>query len=242
MLPLIMAGVMAFQAIEKGKGEKGQAKVSKFQQKSAVKVENTQRAADNILRKAKGDLARYQQANANKYKLIQGAEAVESQTTNLLRLTDQATRGGFDARIAAAEEAGALAAASGGAGIGGSSVDMINSTQRIRSQRVQELNDRALAATTEDTNRTIEQTRRATILGLDDIQFNDDINYHQAQEQYIKEPSWAEIGMNAGMQFASTFNSMDGFQGLGKKMPEWLGGKPQSFGAQAGRLVSTQLK
>lgn len=244
MLPLIMAGMMAAQSIEKGKAAKGQAKIDKFTQASNVKVENTQRKADNILRKAKGDLARYQQARGNKYKLIAGAEAEESQRTNLLRLTDDAVRGSFDRRIAASEEAGALAAATGGAGIGGSSIDMINATNRIRNQRVDELSERQLDTATYDANRAIEQTKTATILGLDDVQFNDDINYMQATESYIKEPSWAEIGMQAGMQFASTFNSMDGFKGMGSKLPGWLGGTPKtaSFGTQAGNMVSTQLK
>lgn len=244
MLPLIMAGMMAAQSLQKGKEARGQAKIDKFQMKSAIKVENRQREADNILRKTKGDLARYQQANANKYKLIQGAEQVESRRTNLLRLSDQATRGGFEARIAASEEAGALAAATGGAGIGGGSIDMLNATMKLRTQRVQELNDRQFDTMTADGERAIEQTQRATILGLDDIQFNDDINYHQAQEQYIKQPSWAEIGMQAGMQFASTYHSMDGFKGWGNKLPEWAGGKPKAvpFGTQAGNFITTQIK
>ncbi|ANH51100.1 internal virion protein [Pseudomonas phage VSW-3] len=226
MIPLIMAGVMAAQALEKGKLAKGQAKIDKFQAKSATKVENTMRATQNVLSKAKGDLARYQQARGNKYKLIQGAEAVESQQTNVLRLTDQAVRGGFDQRIAASEEAGALVAASGAAGVGGGSIDMIDASNRIRQQRVTELQDRSLKDATYDAERNIDQTIRSTILGLDDIQFNDDINFMQAQTPYIKEPSWAEIGMQAGMQFASTFNSMDGFQGMGNKIGGWLGQGP----------------
>ena len=75
-------------------------------------------------------------------------------------------------------------------------------------------------------------------------QFNDSINYMQAQAPYIKEPSWAEIGIKAGMQFAQTYNKMGGFDNITPKLPTWLGGKPaaESFGAQAGRVVSTQLK
>ena len=231
MVPLIMAGIMAAQSLEKGKLAKGQAKTDKFVAKSNTKLENMQRATDNIWKKTKGDLARFQQAKGNSIKLRAGADAVESQTTNTLRLMDDAVRGGFDRRIAASEEAGALVAASGAAGIGGGSIDMINASNTIRQQRVQEMTDRSLDTAVYDSNRNIDQTIRSTILGLDDIQFNDDINFMTAQTPYIKEPSWGEIGLGAGMAFASTFNSMDGFQGLGNKVSGWFNRAPT--GSQA---------
>lgn len=239
-----MAAIMAAQALEKGKEVKAQAKIDKVTSKSNTKVRNLGIAADNTLAKAKGDLARFQQANSNKYKLIAGANAVESQRTNMLRLSDAAVRGSFDSRIAAAEASGALAASAGAAGIGGSSLDMIDASNRIRQQRAQELADRQVDDQLYDGQRNIDQTVEATILGLDDIQYNDAINYMQEQAPYIKEPSWTQIGLQAGMQFATTYNSMGGFDKLGTKLPGWLGGSggSQSFGAQAGRAVSTQLK
>lgn len=243
MVPLVIAAVMAAQSLQKGKEAKGQARIDKFQAKHQTKMENDQRAVNNTLAKARGDLARYQQANSNKYKIIAGANSIESQTTNILRLTDESVRGGLDRRIAAAEEAGALVAAAGAAGIGGGSIDMINASNAIRQQRVQELADRQLQTAVYDTNRNIEQTRTATILGLDDVVYSDDINYMQAQTPYIKEPSWAEIGMQAGMQFASTFNSMDGFSKMGGgSLSSLFGNKQPSFGTQAGNLVSTRMK
>lgn len=237
-----MAAVMAAQKYEEGKQIKGQAKVDKLTFKSNTKVQNTVTAASNILAKAKGDLARYQQANSNKYKLLAGAEAVESQRVNMLRLSDEAVRGSFDQRIAVAEISGALAAATGGAGIGGGSIDMIDASNRIRSQRAQELLDRSTDTQLYDAQRNVDQTWEATILGLDDIQYNDSINYMQAQTPYVKEPSWAQIGLGAGMQFAQTFNSMGGFDNFKGKLPNWLGGgSSTSFGAQAGQVLTTQI-
>lgn len=238
-----MAAIMAAQALEKGKEAKAQAKLDKFTAKSNTKVQNLVIASENTMAKVKGDLARFQQAKANKYKLQAGAESVESQRTNMLRLSDSAVRGSFDSRIAAAEVSGAIAAAAGAAGIGGSSIDMIDASNRIRTQRAQELADRQLDTQLYDGQRSIDQTTEATLLGLDDVQFNDSVNYMQAQTPYIKEPSWLQIGMNAGMQFADTYNSMGGFDKLGSKLPGWLGGsKGQSFGAQMGRSITTQLK
>lgn len=237
-----MAAIMAAQALEKGKEAKAQAKIDKVTFKSNTKVQNLTTAASNTLAKAKGDLARFQQAQSNKYKLKSGAEAVESQRTNMLRLSDASVRGSFDTRIAAAEASGAIAASAGSAGIGGGSLDMIDASNRIRQQRAQEISDTQLRDQLYDGQRNIDQTVEATLLGLDDVQYNDSINYMQAQTPYIKEPSWAQIGMQAGMQFATTYNSMGGFDKLGSKLPGWLGGQSNSFGSNAGRLITTQLK
>lgn len=218
-----MAAIMAAQALEKGKEAKAQAKLDKFTMKSNVKIENMRRDADNTLAKASGDLARFQQANSNKHKLKAGGEAVETQRTNMLRLSDAAVRGTFESRINASEVAGALAAQAGFAGIGGGSLSMIDAANRLRFQRADELSQRTTDTQLYDGQRNIDQTVESTILGLDDIQFNDNINYMRAQESYIRQPSWGEIGMNAGMQFATTYASMGGFDGW--KLP--------SFGAKA---------
>lgn len=238
-----MAAVMAAQALEKGKEVKAQAKIDKITLKSNTKVQNLTTAASNTLAKAKGDIARFQQAQSNKYKLKAGAEAVESQRTNMLRLSDAAVRGSFDSRIAAAEASGAIAAAAGAAGIGGSSLDMIDASNRIRQQRAQEISDTQLRDSLYDGQRNIDQTTEATLLGLDDITFNDSINYMQAQTPYVKEPSWAQIGLQAGMQFAQTYNSMGGFDKLATKLPGWAGGNQgSSFGTMAGNQITTQLR
>lgn len=222
MLPIIMAGFMAAQALQKGKEGREQAKLDKFVMKNNVKLENQRREAENIIAKARGDLARYQQANSNKHKLQAGADSIESQRVNLLRLSDAAVRGSLESRIAASEVAGAVSASAGFAGVGGGSIDMLNATNTLRAQRAEELNNRMLDTQLYDGERNIQQTREATILGLDDIQFNDSINYMTAQESYIRQPSWSEIGANAGMQFASAYASMGGFDGW--KLPSFLGG------------------
>lgn len=234
-----MAAAMAFQALEKGKEAKAQAKVDKVTFASNTKVTNLNRAADNQLTKVKGDLARYQQARSNKYKLISGAESIEAQRTNMARLSDEAVRGSFEQRIAASEVAGALAASAGAAGIGGSSLDMIDASNRIRQQRAEEIANRQTDTQLYDAQRGIDQTAAATILGLDDVQFNDSINYMQAQTPYVKEPSWAQIGMQAGMAFADTYAKTGGFDKLGTKLPGWLGGnRNTTFGTQAGNQLT----
>lgn len=251
MIPLlIMAGMQAAQGLEKGRIAKDQAKTDKITAKSNTRVQNQKIQADNTLAAARGSLARYQQARNNKYKLEAGADAVESQTVNLLRAIDTSVSGGLEARIAASEEAGALIARAGAAGVGGNSITAIENTNRVRQERVQQMRDKQLSTAQYDVGRNIEQTIHSTILGLDDIQFNDNINYMQAQEPYIKEPSWLQIGAEAGMQFAQTYNSMGGFQGLGGKISGWFGSSPsgsetggyspQVLGKWSG--PSTQLK
>lgn len=232
MIPIIMAGIMAAQAFQKGKEGKAQAKLDKKTMQRNTLLENQRRDVDNVLAKARGDLARYQQSRSNKYKLIAGAESVEAQRTNLLRLSDAAVRGTFESRINASEVAGAVAAQAGFAGVGGGSIDMLNATNTLRVQRADELAQRQTDDQLYDGERNIRQTLEATVLGLDDVTIFDDINYMKAQESYIKEPSWGEIGMNAGMQFMSSFTSMGGFDGL--KVPAWAGGKTVSGSTAAG--------
>ncbi len=210
-----MAAFAAAQSLEQGRLQKGQAKIDKVTMKSNVKVENMRREANNILTKAQGDLARYQQARGNKYKLIQGAQQQEAQKTNMLRLTDAAVRGSFESRIAASEEAGALVAAAGAAGIGGGSLDMLNATTRMRQQRAQQAMDSQVNDQLYDMQLNLDRTAEATILGLDDVQFFDNINYMTAQEQYIREPSWLEIGGKAAMTFAETYAKTGGGTGWG---------------------------
>lgn len=243
MIPLFLAAFSAAKSIEQGNLAKGQAKIDKVTMKSNTLVRNMQRQADNTLAKAHADLNRFKQSKSNQNKIKAGAANVEAQTTNLLRMTDEAVRGGLDRRIAAAEEAGALAAASGGAGIGGGSVGMLAISNQIRQQRVEELTERQLDTAAYDTNRNIAQTIDATVLGLDDIQFNDNIDWTTNKESYIKEPSWTEIGMNAAMTFADTYSKMGGFDKLGKQLDQTSLGKTVNgwFGRGQGR-TTTQLK
>jgi len=216
---------MAAGAIEKGRIAKGQAKLDKFTMKQNVKLENQARQIDNTMAKAKGDLARFQQANNNKYKLKAGGESVEAQRTNVLRLADAAVKGSFESRIAASEVAGALAASAGFAGIGGGSLQMIEAANNMRYQRADELSQRQTDAQLYDGERNIQQTIESTVLGLDDVQFFDNINYQTAQESYIREPSWGEIGGQAAMAFGQAYTSMGGFDGLGGKVKGFFGGQ-----------------
>lgn len=243
MIPLFLAAFQVAKGIEEGRLAKGQAKIDKVTMKSNTLVRNMQRQVDTTLAKAHGDLNRFKQSKSNQNKIKAGAANVEAQTTNLLRMTDEAVRGGLDRRIAAAEEAGALAAASGGAGIGGGSVGMLAISNQIRQQRVEELTNRQLDTAAYDTNRNIAQTIDATVLGLDDIQFNDNFDYTTSKESYIKEPSWTEIGMNAAMTFADTYSKMGGFDNLGKQLDQTSLGKTVNgwFGRGTGR-TTTQLK
>lgn len=219
-----MAAFMAANALEDGKNQRNQAKIDKKQMQHSVQMANKQREVDNILIKAQGDLARYQQARSNKYKLIAGAQSAETQTVNMLRLSDAAVRGNFESRLAASEEAGALAAAVGFAGIGGGSVAMLNATTRLRQQRAQALYDSQVEDQTYDLGLQIDRTREATILGLDDVRFFDNINPMTVQESYIPIPSWGQIAGNAAMAGAQAYASMGGFDGMGAKLGGLFGG------------------
>lgn len=233
-----LAAAMGAMALKQGIDQKNQAKADRITMKSNTLVENMRRDSENLLSKAKGDLARFQQQRSNKYKLQTGGAQEESATTNMLRLSDQAVRGSFEQRIAASEVAGQLAARSGFAGVGGGSIDMINATNTMRQQRVQQLNESQTDTQLYDMGLQRSNIREQTILGLDDIQFMDGMNYMRAQEQYIKQPSWMEIGMNAAMSFGTSYASMGGFDGWGKGATPSLGGDIQAVGNMPGSAMA----
>lgn len=226
-----MAAFAAAKGIEDGRLAKGQAKIDKLTMKSNVALENKRREANNILAKAQGDLNRFQQSRSNKYKLEQGGQAAEAQTINMLRLSDQAVRGSFEGRIAASEVAGALAASAGFAGIGGGSLAMLNATNTLRQQRAQQQADTQTDTQLYDMGLNLDRTREATILGLDDIRFFDNINYMTAQETHISEPSWLSIAGNAAMTFAQSYSQMGGFDGWGTKMKDMMSPAPSGSNA-----------
>lgn len=224
-----LAAAMGAMALKQGLDAKNQAKADQITAKSTAKVENMRRDIDNMMSKAKGDLARFQQARSNKYALQSGGRAEDTATVNMLRLSDQAVRGSIEMRIAAAEEAGALAARVGFAGVGGGSVEMLNNTNAVRQQRARELSDTMTDTQLFDMGEQKAFTREQTILGLDDIQFADGMNFMRAQEQYIKQPSWFEVGANAAMAFGTSYASMGGFKGWGSGTPQ-ISGDIQAVG------------
>lgn len=239
MLPLIFAAVMVGQQLLQSKGQDDQAKVDNILKKSNDRVAKTLRNAENQMSAAKDSLTRYQQSQSNKFKLMTGGDTLNAQATNMLRVADSMVQGGFERRIAAAEEAGALAASAGSAGVAGGSLDIVERTSQMRVQRVEQAfaqrNEQMLA----DAELEMDQTERAMILGLDDVQVNTSLNYMEQRTQETPRVDWATAGIKAGLAGMQAYVGAGGTFGSTAPTTQLPQQSPASFAPQQSPAVST---
>lgn len=238
-IPLMMAaGSMA-----QGMQAQGQAEIAKLTDESNVKVQNLIREGNNILSASRGALNRYMQSRQNQVHLKNTGKQIEAATTNMLRLQDHATSGSVQRRIAAAEESGALAASVGAAGVGGGTVQMLNSTMNLRHAQI----DQAAKASEKQQLYDMDQDRsllkEQMILGLSDVQFLDDINLMEVQGRNIQVPSTASVMINAASTFMQAYAQMGGGKGAGTVDSSAAGAKQSGYtGGQFSNWLGSRAK
>lgn len=205
-MPLIMAGMSMAQGMK----AQGDAEVAKITDESNTKVANINRLANNKLAAAQGSLNRYMQSRQNQVHLKNTGKAIETTTTNIIRLNEAATAGSASRRIAAAEESGAIAARVGAMGIGGGTVSMLNATAKLRQDIADGMADTQTKQQTYDMGLQRDAQREMMILGLSDVQFLDGINMQAQQSRNIQVPSNAEVFGNAALTFMSSYAQLGG--------------------------------
>lgn len=236
-IPLMMAAGAAAQGMQ----AQGAAEVAKLTDESNVKVQNIIRKGNNILSASRGALNRYLQSRQNQVHLKNTGKQIEAVTTNILRLQDHANSGSVQRRIAAAEEAGALAAQTGAAGVSGGTVQMLNSTLSLRHAQIDQVARTQTKQQTYDMDRERELLKEQMILGLSDVQFLDDINLMAVQPKNIQVPSTASVMINAATTFMKAYAEMGGGGGgtgtnsavagsqrsgyTGGQMSSWIGSR-----------------
>jgi hypothetical protein len=122
---------MAVMGAVKGQNE---AKATNITNKASTKIRNLEREVSNEKAGATASLNRMTQSIKNNDMLRQGGQVVNKIASQQIELGRQMTTGGFTQRLRAAQEAGALAAASGAAGVGGGSVDMMDNVLDLNAQ------------------------------------------------------------------------------------------------------------
>lgn len=238
MVPLIFAAVMAGNSLLQSKKQDDQAKLDNIAKKSNDRVANILRAADNTMSAAADNLKRYQQSQSNKFKLMSGGDTLNAQATNMLRIADSLVSGSFERRVAVAEQAGALAANAGGAGVGGGSLDMLEKANTLRAQRAEQQYEDRKAQQLGDAALEMDQTERAIILGLDDTQFNTSLNYMEQRTQLTPRVNWGQAALSAGMAAMQGYTSAGGSFGSAASTASTV---PQSSVAGAGIQQSTAV-
>lgn len=205
-IPLAMAAMSVAQGMQ----QQGEAEIAKLSDESNTRVNNIIRESNNILAAATGSLSRYMQSRQNQVHLKNTGKELEAITTNMLRLQDAAQTGALERRIAAAEEAGAMSASVGAAGIGGGTIQMLNSTMNLRSAMVEQLARTEQKQQKYDMSLAREATKEQMILGLSDVQFLDNINMMEYQSRNIQVPSNASVFGNAALTFMQSYAQLGG--------------------------------
>lgn len=106
--------------------------------KAEVNASNKIREANNELGNAQASLTNWMRSVSNKRLIEAAGEQYNAMGDNLSRMSQQATTGSLQRRVQAAEQMGALTAQAAAAGVGGSTVDLINGSLRLRNAMLNE--------------------------------------------------------------------------------------------------------
>lgn len=112
--------------------EKGQYKAQRTLDKANYYVQEVMRAAENEASRINASVGNHLRSVSNQRLIKAAGEAYNAMGENLGRALDQSVTGSLQRRVVAAEEVGAFSAANAAAGVGGSTVDMINGSIRLR--------------------------------------------------------------------------------------------------------------
>jgi len=111
---------------------------------------NRVRKGSNAFATAQASLSNFTRTIGNQSKMREGGEAINALNTNLVRLQDQATKGSLNQRITAAEQLGAVRAATVASGAGGTSSAMLHQTLQLAQARQATTNEQNMQYQTYD--------------------------------------------------------------------------------------------
>lgn len=138
---------------------------------------NTARDANNELATVVGSLNRAKQAINNRNVLANVGREAESIRTNMFRALSDMTEAGLEQRLDSAFDLGSLAAASGAAGVGGGSRDVMNSTLRMAAARKQQALEQQMDQVTYDSVRMETNTHADAYMAMDSSLILDQLDF-----------------------------------------------------------------
>lgn len=211
-----LAGMFALNAL-KGSQARSQAKTNNKFAKANAAIQDQLTAANNEVSAAAGALSRFRQSLGNQLILKNAGKQAEALGQNLIRAQEQSTVQGLNTKIKAAEDTGALMAAASAAGIGGSTVDMLNSVIRGRAAREQEQRERNERYAASDTLDRIRTVNESAVTSLDDTVFLDRVTQVKSVPTLQSVPSWGSILGNAALSTLGTQAGLDAVAEVGTK-------------------------
>lgn len=174
----------------------GQSKAARAQARAQATVTRAETAANEVIREASnvregaraslGEFIR----SMNNQRIMEAAGAQYNQLgETVVRTLDQAVKGGLSRQVAAMEEVGAMAAQAAWAGVGGTTVDLIDGTLRLRNAMIEQDVARQEGYMSYDMVMQQAGIMEAGIQNLDYSQMTAAINSQQPIAPYIHQPS-----------------------------------------------------
>lgn len=183
------------------------------EQNAAIQDQLTQ--ANNTVAAASGALSRFRQSLGNQLILKNAAKQTEALKTNLLRSQEQSQQQGINNKLQAAEQTGQLMAAASAAGIGGSTVDMLNATIRGRAARIEEQRQRNDKYSYQDTLDRISAVNENAISSMDSTVYLDRVTQVKAVPTLQAVPSTGQLVANAALSTLGTQAGLDAVSQVG---------------------------
>lgn len=125
-------GMSLLSGFQNSKLEAAQYKSQRILDKAEVEASNKIREANNELGNAQASLSNWMRSVSNKRTIEAAGEQYNALGENLGRMWAQSATGSLQRRIQASEQMGAIQASAAAAGVGGSTVDMINGSLKLR--------------------------------------------------------------------------------------------------------------
>ena len=230
----VLAAQFGLSLLQQARAEKSSKKQVKSQNAMAVfnaGIQDQLTQANNTVAAAGGALSRFRQSLGNQQIFKNAAKQNEALASNLFRLQEQSQTQGLNTKIQAAEQTGALMAAASAAGIGGSTVDMLNGVIKGREARQLEQLERNRKYAGYDTLQRIAAVNEQAIAGQDDTVFLDRVTQVKSVPNLVGAPDGGNPFLNAGLSVLGTQAGIDAVGKVGTGLAGFFKSQPSSGAA-----------
>lgn len=237
-IPIMMAASAILQKDKQNSDIKNQNRINKANTYAA----NQQQQGNSVIAAAKGALNRVNQSIQTRDALKAFGEQHNSLEQQRAKLGEQMTTGTFKNRVKAAEQQGMLAARSSGAGVGGSTVSMLEATMSLQA----DMAEAEMQQTYSDNLWAIDDAEKDNLYNQYGILQQQNVFLDDVAASTIAGPakiptnSVGDMAIAGAMAFLSSSNSMGAFSkggsmdmsGMGGKLKSWF--SPQGGGSSPG--------
>lgn len=129
---IAQAGMSLLSGMGQKSIQRAEYKAQRILDKAEYNAKETIRTANNELGAAQSSLSNWMRSVNNQRTIDAAGEAYNATGENLSRMWQQSTTGSLQRRVQANEQLGAIQASAAAAGVGGSTVDLINGTLKLR--------------------------------------------------------------------------------------------------------------